>query len=419
MDTKTMNLQNISFLLGIFCLFGIPVTVIKSDDIKRIPVPPPIDPKSIPPYVRPLNASPNCTATDFKYGRWIPGVKENCGLAAIYKNDMHRYASDFLPPVEIKPYPFSDWCFIPHNCILDMFNIEGFCRKLRGRSILIAGDSLSHEFYGALFQQLELPPGHFQSQFDPPKLNEESSQICTQYPDFYKNESMNATGHIPRLIYLRNDHIHVKGSLSSWDKRSHSPSTRVMNREWHRLADEFEILILNKGAHYVPPEESMKATQDTATFLHQYLSAKPNRLVIYRTTNQAQPFSSVYSHPNTSEMLTEPFYWTRESIAEHAERIGMLKEAYEVYSTNYHWDMYPIVNNYTVEVLSTMLKDFIPSKQFQVLHAAEMSTLRPDGQRCHLYVDEKTKIEKEECDHLHHYLPSVVDMWIVVLYNLI
>ena len=109
-------------------------------------------------------AARSCSAADYKYGQWIPGA-DKCGLKSQYKRALEEHCA--TPGTDPNTWHWANWCWKPMGCIREPFSVSSFCRKLNGRSILMVGDSIQHQFYDAIFMQLETegqPDGHRQSQ---------------------------------------------------------------------------------------------------------------------------------------------------------------------------------------------------------------------------------------------------------------
>src|SRR5687767_6137383 len=89
------------------------------------------------------SASKNCSEKSdlYKFGQWIPGAKEHCGLLDRYNASAHVM-------------PYSDWCWKPHGCNVQKFSASNFCRVMKGKSLLIVGDSVCYQMYAALYKQI-------------------------------------------------------------------------------------------------------------------------------------------------------------------------------------------------------------------------------------------------------------------------
>ena len=325
-----------------------------------------------------------CTAEDYRYGQWIPDATKQCGLMSKYFHALHD-------PLQRAPRhsDAGNWCWRPYQCQVQAFNITRFCEKLAGRRMLLVGDSIQHQFYVALFKQLNLRGSPIEQWYVNPLDKEDASgKICVGLGG-------------GRLEYIRNDQMSVGRALTTRWNAIHLERP-VTNRDWAAIAHNFDILVLNKGAHYLEESISTNMTVETAHFLQSFLQQHPGRRhVFYRTTAQGAPHCSARSQVNTTLLLTEP-YWMNGLRDDSPDDI-------KKYVFDYNWDKFPHMNRATTSIMTSML----PKEQFTVLHVAEMTALRPDGHRC------SSNSEKDDCDELHFYLPSVVDNWVYVFYNLL
>lgn len=323
----------------------------------------------------------NCDVENLKRGQWVRGAEKHCGTAAIYPHPLLEGATFPVDPNLPKPWPFSDWCWKPHECNLEKFSIKRFCEKLRGRSILVVGDSIQHQFYDSLFMQLDTPGQPMEQWYTENILdNPKSGSIC---------ENMGGG----RLHYVRCDQVSVT-NVVPWNTVQQRGSKRVTNRDWKHVAHVFDFIVLSKGPHYVPVGESEADSRRTASWLKNLVEKQKkennrNVYVFYRTAPTGSPHCSVDSKPNTTLLLTEPEWLPVSSPQDIA-----------TYKHDYHWDTFPHVNKVTVDIF----KEALPEGHFFPLHVAEMSVLRPDAHRCYQ--------RGEMCDELHYFLPSVVDDWV-------
>jgi hypothetical protein len=318
-----------------------------------------------------------CKPEQYQYGQWIRGAASNCGLKAIYN---HSLEDPFSKPSNKSiplPWPFADWCWKPTGCKSKPFSIEGFCKKLNGRRILMVGDSLQHHFFQSLFMQLDTP-GQPIDQFDviSELNNSESSGICLQQ----------GGGH---LVYLRNDQLSVR-KKSPWNCTRLKPF--VHDRDFSAIADQFDIFVMNKGAHHVGIVQFQEDLIFTADWLKTYIQTQTRNIsIFYRNTPQGHAGASTEVKPLTEPLTKEP-EWAR-------------------YSTNpakynHHWELFPIYDRLAMQILHDRL-----GINITFLQISYMTFLRPDGHRCKAY--------GAPCDDLHYFLPSVVDSWVQVFYNLL
>lgn len=196
-----------------------------------------------------------------------------------------------------------------------------------------------------------------------------------------------------RLEYIRSDQMSVT-DVVPWNKPPNLKT--VITRDWKAIASHFDILILNKGTHYLPEEVSKNDTRATAAFLRAFLSESPRKHVFYRTTPPGHPHCSGLSKINETLLLSEPTWLPPLSASER-----------HLFCDQYGYHKFPRMNEVTVSIL----KEMLPPWQITVLYVAEMTALRPDGHRCS---ENCTK-----CDVVHRYLPSsVADNWLRVLFHL-
>jgi len=342
-------------------------------------------PESLSPHSLQNEKLPTCKPEDIKKGQWIQGA-HHCGTAAIYSHPLTEGAVSPVDPKLPKPWPFSDWCWKPYQCKMQKFSVEKFCQKLNGRSILVVGDSIQHQFYDSLYMQLETPGQPMEQWYTQNILGDPNSgSICAGKGG-------------GRLHYIRSDHFAIN-NVVPWNAVQQHGAHRVTNRDWKKVAHVFDLIVLGKGPHYVPLSQSQQDSQQTADWLKNFIETRKkennrNLYIFYRTAPTGNAHCSVDSKPNTTLLLDEPDWLpvtTPQDIA--------------LYKGDFHWDTFPAVNKIALEALNATL----PSGHFIPLHVAEMSVLRPDAHRCYQ--------RNEVCDELHYFLPSVVDNWIHAFYH--
>lgn len=315
-----------------------------------------------------VNNNKRCLPDDYRYGQWIEGAQDNCGLLTDYNEPEPIGTNRKINPVILQYQGFSNWCWKPLHCHSEAFNREVFCRRLAGRNILMVGDSLQHLFYLALKMQLD-PSGKVMAHDcnDDCLVTSKDKFIC---------------GGNSTLVYRSNVQLRLEPQ---------------QGLTWHHLAKQSDIVILNKAAHHVPFEVFEKDTKETAIYLARLMAIKPSMIVFYRTSSPGHAKATNESRPDTAVLRTEPL-WLNLSGTTAAEE--------DMFVKGFLWDSFPVKNRIASDIFSTYLglTRFIP------LHVAEMTVLRPDG---HLVLPAKSY------DGLHYYLPSVVDNWVLPLYNLL
>jgi hypothetical protein len=332
----------------------------------------------------------NCHAEQYRFGQWIPGAA-NCGLKSQYDHKLERAGSSPEDESLSLPWSFSDWCWKPNGCISEPFSVDGFCKKLRGRRILLVGDSMQHVFYDALFMQAATP-GQPLSQFKVfEQINESEAGICNG-----KGGGM--------LMFLRNDQISVSNNTLPWNHVGQKvpeedqaavvdPDKRVVvtNRDWKSVADNFDLIVLNKGAHTVPLHTFIKDLEETGVWLKDYLQSSGRQIqIFFRTTPQG--------HHQASKMIT--------AVTEPLEQEPKWLKKEE---TIYGWEMFPLYDKHAIRILKSHL-----GANLTILNVSPMTHLRPDGHICF-----KNGRDRNYCDMLHYFLPSVVDAWVQVFFNLL
>lgn len=289
---------------------------------------------------------------------------DNCGIKAKYDNHLKEVCtSPSLPPPE--PYLYSDYCWKPIGCDSERFSVSDFCRRLNGRGILMVGDSIQHQFYDALFMQLG-----------------EEGQPLGQWTVVDHITTKEAGGICKdkgggRLVYLRNDQMAVTDTTPL-----NRPHKNVFRANWTSVAHLFEIIILNKGAHYIEKEDQfIRETVETARWLKENIDFNKTQ-IFYRETPQGHPDATRNISADTTPVespLIFPSFKT------------------------YNWGEFPKRNKLVIDLFQSILGPY-----FSILYVENMTTRRPDGHR------------GDVCggiDNLHYFLPSVIDSWVQVCKN--
>jgi hypothetical protein len=196
------------------------------------------------------------------------------------------------------------------------------------------------------------------------------------------------------LVYLRNDQLDVR-KKSPWNTPRNF-LCHIRDRNFSAVANQFDVFVLNKGAHHVGIEQFQEDLIFTADWLKNYQQTQTRNIsIFYRTTPQGHTQASSEVTPLTEPLTKEP-EWTNTST--------------DPVRHNYHWELIPIYDRLAMQILHERLEVNIT-----FLQISYMSFLRPDGHRCHATHNPPG----DKCDELHYFLPSVVDSWVQVFYNLL
>jgi hypothetical protein len=288
----------------------------------------------------------SCTADEIRFGKWIPNAS-NCGLLNKYLHPLTAYQETPANEDMMKvlgwpvngPWPFSDWCWVPTGCEYTRFSREKFCKKLNGKDILFVGDSLQHQFFEALYMQLNLPGSPQHQWYTLPLLNErKGGEIC---------EDLGGG----RFAFLRNDQVAVEGNVN-WNE-----SGQPHNRDWTQVLQHYDYVVLNKGAHYIASEpEFIDTTNKTAYLLRDqfilghtsYRNATEigRRHVFYRTAAPGHWFAHANSSADQSTLTEKPIFQCPPDNR---------SAEYHHFCNEFHWDKYYERNDLAVDIFRRAL----------------------------------------------------------------
>eukprot|EP00758_Cryptobia_borreli_P012031 Tbor_TRINITY_DN5712_c0_g4::TRINITY_DN5712_c0_g4_i1::g.19947::m.19947 len=178
------------------------------------------------------------------------------------------------------------------KCELVPWSEELFCKSLRGRDIMLAGDSLNDHWHASLYyllggrQDIYSEEGTSRSKRRCPKHN-----ICAKYTDDKKPL---------KLFFLTNQFLQEE---------------RYVNRNynWWKYINQYGILVLNSGSWMRNPKDDRINVNDDQYFTHMRNALqlvqrqKYNGTVIWRTTYQGHPYCWKYTKPLTKELNYDDF----------------------------------------------------------------------------------------------------------------
>ena len=157
---------------------------------------------------------------------------------------------------------------------------------LRGRSILVVGDSINEEIFLTLANSLFLVADEASAPFDPRTPIEVHVCNGTVYLKFVRND---------RLSLIRSPHME-------------NPTFREYPFIFD--IDIFDIIILNRGAHFEESGIVLRAIEEALSFIEIH---SPGAKVIWRTTPRGHSnFASVFHAPPLvveEDVTNLPFNW--------------------------------------------------------------------------------------------------------------
>ena len=326
------------------------------------------------------NSLPTCDgATAGSKGQWLPNAEHRCGLRAHY--DSIALAEGPSGRCSNAEQPWAKLCWKPSDCYLAPFSTASFCDLVARHAlrILVVGDSVSYLFYQALVHQLDPkaniddargPRGQWQEGGEPEKWWDPSGPfgIC---------------GGRGALIFRRNDQLLLE-----------STDTFPERYDWVRYVADADVLILNKGAHVVPPLQYEDEMRDTVEFLRRAAAdSSRERVVVFRSTPSGHPDCSMRTPPILGHSADAALSST------HAPSPSSM------YNPSWRWDEFA-----SRDAIARDLIETLPSGVF--VNVTPMTMLRPDG---HIGCTPAGT----SCDCLHYFIPGPVDAWIQVLQHVL
>ena len=280
---------------------------------------------------------PLCNRTQVQHGQWIQEIlpqepyKTNyvltCRPTTIITNNTRR-----------KVFIDYRWQTNDHEtCEFAEWNARLFCQLTQNAPILILGDSLSWEMYLALVEQYVISSSKFQFRsFEKPTIQ----AICDggTYVAFRRTDLLQ--------------------SIDATISEDFFPA----------------ILILNRGAHYVPDDQLLRELNVTFHHVQEWLrmcrQVHGIRCHFYwRTTVPGHADCRNFSEPVNNLTFMEEYVTTHDSI-------GQTKNGPE----DFHWRDFQHQNELVLELLQSMFpkpegQDWVP---YRILDAYYLNILRPD-----------------------------------------
>ena len=271
----------------------------------------------------------------------------------------------------VRPETQYEW--YPDDCELLRWDEELFCRALRGRDLMLAGDSLNDHWHASLYYLLGGRKDIYRREG-----TVAGKHACRSHPI--------CAAHYPRPLKL----YFLTNQLLSEN------SMRNRNHKWWRFIKPYPVLILNSGSWMRDPmdEDREVSDEEWAGLMRNALRLVKaqgyNGTVIWRTTYQGHPYCWNYTAPLQAELKAEDF-----PVVAPYKR--------------YRWAAIPGRNNVTTALWRTA--------GAHILDVTRPTNLMPLG---HLGQNHPKFSVRNVTDCLHYCSPGATyDTWSMLLMNLL
>ena len=357
------------------------------------PPPPPVSPQPTISAALPPKASTPTEFSALTVGRWAPAapssvrwhyhLREDAGTR---RGDAERTRAD---PPDATQY---DWIPRGASASLPRFTAESFCAAARARglrSLLMVGDSITFMQFQSLHAllgdgALKAWPHGRTKLVAYPQLDEE--------PDSGRWRGYVCGGTTLALAFVRNDCLCTGEDAANNPGGEYRTGWGTCNNaiadscfSWIEYAAQYDLLLLNAGAHFHDRGQYERAMRRTVERL---VKEELIGRVIFRTTPEGHPRCSDGTKPFVGDAAAGQAF-----VAQ--TRAAMDEGAYR----RFGWTAFRGFNDYAAEL-------FMARGARGVLDVVPMTALRPDGHRA----------RKSDC--LHYYLPGVPDWWNFLFFNL-
>jgi hypothetical protein len=271
-----------------------------------------------------------CPREEIKVGSWVPVTLQEPPYISRTSHlrcyPLQEYKKGYWNTYDWKP---------ASNCEFTKWNRQQFCSLLKQATILIVGDSLSWEHYASLAQLLGL------------KVLQSAQHVSKAQR---RNHIQLACQNKVRLVFRRDD---LLTNLTDVLESTHP-----------------QILIVNRGAHYVNDTRLLPAIQRNLEEIKAW-QAKCDRM---KTKCHFFWRTSVPGHPRCDKV---DFKKPINNLQEMEEWIGDHSN-YNNHTIKYHWYDYQHQNNLVLDLLGRTMEH-----EYDVLDAYHLNLLRPDEHRAH------------------------------------
>ncbi|EEC42663.1 predicted protein [Phaeodactylum tricornutum CCAP 1055/1] len=302
---------------------------------------------------------PFCSVPQIRDGQWVPVH----GPASYITQTSHLRC--YGEPDVYQTMNFTSYVWQPHNAHRKKCEWTAWqgprnaCQVLEHSNILIAGDSLSWEHFSSLLQLL----GHHVHQ----NLQHQSRELRTNVMDLLCNGRS-------RISYRRDDKL---TNLSAALDEEPFPN----------------VVILNRGAHYVGDDELMQGIRENIRELkvwkRQCNAMGMSCQLFWRTSVPGHPECHKFEAPVNDLQRMEA----------HISNLSL----YNNHTLKYHWYDYQHQNQLVIEEFAK----HNATLEVHIMDAYALNVLRPDDHRSH------------QGDCLHNCYPGKMDVYNVWLLHVL
>ena len=337
------------------------------------------------PYTPMMQTSQVCSNGSHSVGRWVKADKEvappypsmgeilGCCQAGFERRKKDGTA---LPSEGNLTYrPETQYRWKSEGCELIPWSEELFCKALRGRDIMMAGDSLNDHWHASLYYLLGGRKDIYKREG-----TIRGKRACATHPICQRYTK---DGKPLRLYFLTNQLLEEERRLNR-------------NYKWWKHIAHYPILILNSGSWMRDPanEDRLVSDEEYQRHMIKALSIVKrqgfNGTLIWRTTYQGHPYCWRYTEPLTEELTEDDF----PKVAPYLR---------------YRWGAIPGRNAFATK----MWKD----AGAHILDVSRVTNLMPLG---HLSINHPKYAVRNVTDCLHYCSPGpVYDTWSMLLMNML
>lgn len=290
-----------------------------------------------------------CPIETIQEGKWIPAIYEKPPYLPMRGERQQRECINFQANAKFSTYEWEPLAVQTTGCTFQQFNQESFCNILKNKTLVVMGDSISLDNYISLTHLLGVP-----------------KPLPKVHPQEIEMQSLVCENTL-KLVGKRDFHLKNIASVLN----HHDPN----------------IVLLNRGAHYVSNEELLKdLLQDTFPKIKEWLEKCKQRnkecTFIWRTSTPGHPNCKNYTEPATS-------IFEMEALVQTAKNIHQID-----YQKGHWWDF-----KEQNEIIIKALK--VSNISYDIMPAYHVNILRPD---LHQLYAPRQQGKKRDC--LHTCLPQ-------------